>query len=70
MVDTYCKIEGEGLLSLCQNQNRLRAAEYIGLKRDYFGDEGAVVDEGQDWRVGRLFVIPIIFSEDDGYIRQ
>lgn len=56
-------------LYLPQNQNRLKAADYARL-RDYLGDTGAAVDDGEDWRAGRLFVLPTTIIGEDRYMRQ
>lgn len=68
LVDTYCKIERERLLYLRQNKNRLRAAEYTSVK-EYLDDLSVAVDEGGNWRAGRLFVLPTTFLEGDRYVR-
>lgn len=68
-VDTYCKIKGEMLSYLRLNQYRRRAADCTNL-RECLGDPEAAVDEGEEWRARKLFVVRTTILGGDRYKRQ
>ena len=62
-VDMYCKIEGERLLYIENNQNLLRATEYWDLRN-------SVNNDTVDVDIGQLVILPSSFTGSPRYYHE